>query len=74
MRVNTHLFSSPWSTVVCHSAVRALVLSLNKYRDTSSTVKTFQSLASFGGRKTFLPPCHQREVGRTITGVSVTAQ
>lgn len=28
----------------------------------------------FGGRKTFSPPCHQREFGRTITGVSVTAQ
>lgn len=68
------LFSSIWSTVVCHSAVNTLDLSRSKYRDMSSSVKTLQTIASFGGRKTFSPPCHQCKFGRTITGVSVTAQ
>lgn len=63
-----------WSSEACHSALHTLDLSRNKYRGTSSAVKTLKATASFVGKMTLLPPCHQREFGRTITGVSVTAR
>lgn len=43
----THVSSSPRGVALCHYAVHTVGLSLNKYSDTSGTVKTLGAIASF---------------------------